>query len=99
MIINIDLEDWKCENLLKMHGYISEEVTAFYRVNSNPYGEDNGMQDLRPIKIKVAYHPLDKPKELEKDKPMLSVLNDFAYDKVVSELYNSHIWELIVNKI
>ena len=97
MEIKIELEDWKCENLLRMHDYVIEEVTAYYENKIDHY--DNVVEGaLYPIKIKIAYHKYARPKVLEQERPMLEDLNCYAYDKVVGELYNLDLWDLIINK-
>lgn len=96
MEVKIELSDYKCNEILAMHGYVSEEVTAFYANSHNPYDNNKEISTLCPIKIKIAYHKYDRPKELDKNTPMLEVLNDFAYEKIVNELFNLDIWRLIV---
>ena len=97
MEIKIELEDWKCENLLRMHGFVTEEVTAYYENKIDHY--DNVVEGaLYPIKIRIAYHRLERPKVLEQEHPLLKDLNSYAYDKVVGELYNSDLWDLIVKE-
>lgn len=98
MEIKINLPNWKCENLLYMHDYKIEEVTAYYNDDLNPYGDEENVENLKPMNIKIAYPKAHKLLELEKEYPRLHVLQDFEYEKVVNRLFNSELWELIVNK-
>lgn len=95
MIINIELSDYRCEELLGMNGYVTEEVTAYYYANANPYNEDNNPNDLKGVSFKIAYHKMNRPEELNKKYPMLDVLKDYAYGEVVTKLFNSHLISLI----
>jgi len=97
MEIKINLPEYQCDDLLAMHGFISEEITAYYSPNENPYNEDTDVVGtLYPIKVRVAYHPMSKPKELEEEHPMFEKVKEFEYENVINELFNSHIWDLIV---
>lgn len=95
MEIKIELPDWKCEHILLKHGYDIEEVTAYYESNTDHYDKTN-CGTLYPIKIKIAYQRHAKPEELKKEYPMLYVLQDFAYDKVVNRLFNLDLWNLMM---
>lgn len=91
MEIKINLEDYKCEDILAMHKYVTEEVTAYYENRVEPY--DNVYEGaLYPTKIKVAYHPMSRPKVLENEYPMLEDVREYEYQKVVNELFVSDLW-------
>ena len=95
MEIKIELEDWKCDDILLRYNYITEEVTAYYENNEAPY--DNIAQGaLYPINIKVAYPKYNRPKELDKEQPLLDVLKVYEYKKVVNDLFVSRLWDLFV---
>ena len=97
MEIKIDLPSWKCDDILKIHEFVTEDVTAYYGSSNTPYGDSNAHNDeLKPISIKIAYPRCCRPQELENEFPMLHVLNDFAYDKVVNNLFNDMLWQKIV---
>lgn len=95
MRIDLELTDYDCETILAMHGYITENITAYYYANTDPYNEVNDPNDLRGVNIKIAYHRTDRPKELEKEHPMLNVMKEHAYGNVVNELFTSRLKSLI----
>lgn len=97
MEIKIELEDWKCENLIAMNYYNVEEVTAYYSYDINPYGNNYTEDNLKPIKIKIAYPINEKPTALEKQYPMLEDLEDYKYEKVVSKLFSEMLWRMILD--
>lgn len=97
MEIKIELEDWKCENLIAMNHYNVEEVTAYYPYNINPYGNNYTEDNLKPIKIKIAYPIYEKPTALEKQYPMLEDLEKYKYEKVVSKLFSEMLWRMILD--
>ncbi len=96
MEIKINLPEWKCEALLRKHGYITEEVTAYYENSIDPYNNDKN-NDLKSIKIRIAYSKWARPEELKNEHPMLHAINDFAYDKVINRLFNSDLWEVLIS--
>ena len=97
MEIKIELEDWKCENLIAMNYYNVEEVTAYYSYDINPYGNNYTEDNLKPIKIKIAYPINEKPTAQEKQYPMLEDLEDYKYEKVVSKLFSEMLWRMILD--
>lgn len=97
MEIKIELPEWKCENIISINGFVSEEVTAYYKKHTNPYN-DNDEYIYYPIKIRIAYPKYARPEELSKEYPMLDVLQDFKYEKVVKNLFNDHLWKIIVSQ-
>lgn len=97
MEIKIELEDWKCENLIAMNHFAVEEVTAYYSCDANPYGDNYTEDNLKPIKIKIAYPINEKPTALEKQYPMLEDLENYKYEKVVSKLFSEMLWRMILD--
>lgn len=95
MKIELELTEYECEELLAMNGYITEDITAYYYANTDPYNEVNDPNDLRGVNIKVAYHKMDRPKELEKEHPILGVVKEYAYGNVINMLFNSKLKEFI----
>lgn len=96
MEIKIELEDWKCENLIAMNHFVVEEVIAYFSYDTNPYGNKYTEDNLRPIKIKIAYPINEKPTALEKQHPMLEDLENYKYEKVVSKLFSEMLWRTIL---
>ena len=92
MKIEIELEDWQCEDILAANAYVKETVAAYYPSCESPYGDEfsYGVNT-----IEIAYHKLNRPKELDKERPMLENLNDFLYPKVVKELFVSRLWNVL----
>lgn len=97
MKIEIELEDWKCENLIAMNHYDVEEVTAYYSYDINPYGNNYAEDNLKPIKIKIAYPINEKPTALKKQYPMLEDLENYKYEKVVNKLFSEMLWRMILD--
>lgn len=97
MKVNIDLSNDTCEDILGMNGYVSEEVTAYFSCSLDPYDKGENSDDLKPIKVKIAYHRMERPKELDKEYPMLDVLDKYKYDKVIEELFNSRLRDIFFN--
>jgi len=97
MKIEIELENWKCEYLIAMNHFTVEEVTAYYSHDINPYGNDYTEDNLKPIKIKIAYPIGEKPTALEKQYPMLEDLEKYEYEKVVNKLFSEMLWRTILN--
>lgn len=97
MKIEIELEDWKCENLIAMNHYDVEEVTAYYSYDINPYGNNYTNDNLKPIKIKIAYPINEKPTALKKQYPMLEDLKNYKYEKVVNKLFSEMLWRTILD--
>ena len=97
MKINIDLNNDVCEAILSMNGYVSEDVTAYFNASTDPYNSDFDPRDLRGSNIKVAYHRMDRPEELDKEYPMLYALNDYRYEKVVEKLFSSRLCDIFFN--
>jgi hypothetical protein len=97
MKINIELDDYACEGILGLHGYVSEEVTAYFDGSTDPYNNNEESSELRGINVKVAYHRMERPKELDKEHPMLSSLSDYRYEKVVENLFNSRLRDVLFN--
>lgn len=95
MNISIELTNGECDALLAMNGYITEEITAYYYANTDPYNEVNNPNDLRGVNIKIAYHKEFRPKVLEKEHPMLNVVKEYAYGEVINRLYNERLSKLI----
>lgn len=95
MNINIELSDYQCEELLVMNGYVTEDVTAYFYANTDPYNENSSPNDLRGVNFKIAYHKMDRPEELNKEHPMLDVVKKHAYRDVINELFNSRLNSLI----
>lgn len=97
MKIEIELEDWKCEEIIAMNHFAVEEVTAYYSYDINPYGNISTSDNLKPIKIKIAYPIDEKPIALEKKYPMLADLEKHKYEKVVNKLFSKMLWHTILD--
>ena len=99
MKLEFELNDYECNDLLKMHNFVSEEVIAYYNASVDPYNqeEENESCDLKPIKVKIAYQEGKRPKELEKEHPMLKSLEKYDFNKVVTKVFNARLWNIITN--
>ncbi len=97
MEIKIELEDWKCESLIPNH-FTVEEVTAYYLCGINPYENNYTEDNLKPIKIKIAYPIDERPTALGKKYPMLEDLEKYEYEKVVNKLFNEKLWRTMLNR-
>ena len=97
MKIEIELENWKCEEIIAKNHFTVEEVTAYYSYNINPYGNNYTEDNLKPIKIKIAYPIDEKPIALEKKYPMLADLEKYKYEKVVNKLFSKMLWRTILD--
>ena len=97
MKIEIELENWKCEEIIAKNHFTVEEVTAYYSYDINPYGNDYTEDNLKSIKIKIAYPINEKPTALEKQYPMLEDLEKYKYEKVVSKLFSEMLWRIILD--
>ena len=95
MKIDLELTEFDCEELLRMNDYVTEDITAYYYANTDPYNEVNNPDDLRGINIKIAYHKTDRPKELEKKHPMLNIMKEHAYGNVINILFASRLKTII----
>ena len=95
MKIEIEIPEWKCDNLLRAKGFVTEDVVAYYNNDENPYNDEIHVVNLKPITIRIAYHKNTRPMELRKEFPMLHVLEEFKYEKVVNSLFNEALWNII----
>ena len=95
MKIDLELTEFDCEELLRMNDYVTEDITAYYYANTDPYNEVNNPSDLRGVNFKIAYHKEFRPKVLEKEHPMLNVVKEYAYGEVINRLYNERLSKLI----
>ena len=97
MEIKIELEDWKCEEIIAKNHFTVEEVTAYYSCDINPYENISTSDNLKPIKIKIAYPIDEKPIALEKKYPMLADLEKYKYEKVINKLFSRMLWHAILD--
>ena len=89
MKIEIDIPEVLSNELLKKYGYVQENVKAYYVASVNPYDNKYDTDSLRAIDTKIAYHKTKKPKELEKDYPLLENLRECFYETVINKLFNN----------
>ena len=95
MMIFIDLPEALEQKLLEKYGYVQDNVKAYYVARNNPYNNEYDVENLKPIDTKIAYHKAKKPKELEKEYPLLENLRECFYDNVINRLFNN----LLIKKL
>lgn len=92
MEIKITLSEETIDKLLKMKGYVVEDILVhypkFHYTTEGKYGK---------AWIKIVYLANGKPKVLDNDIIMIKDVENMKFDKVVNNLFNEVLVEKLLN--
>lgn len=91
MNINIELSEEHVSLLLKMFGYVTEEVLVWY----NKLDDECNVKELGSYYKTIAYESSKRPEVLNKEKIMLDDVKDYGLNNTVNKLFN----ELLMKKL
>ena len=91
MNIKISIPKIMCDKVLERNGYVTEKLTLYYDKYDgyiDPY--------LIPNDCVVAYPEGRRPEVLEGEHPLMDDCEDFMYNRVVEDLFNSWLIEVML---
>jgi len=92
MKIDINIPKIMCDTVLKKNNYVTEKVTLYYD-EYDGYTVDDA--SYKPIESVIAYPNGSRPEVLDNEYPLMEDLEDFMYDRVVEDLFNSWLMEVL----
>lgn len=99
MKIDVELTNDKCELMLLACGYITEEVQVLIGKNDGPYNTGTDSGKMMKVNLKIAYKESNRPPELDECSPTFDKLKDYAYEHVVSKLFNERLYQILFGTV